>query len=312
LTQPAHRILSLGAGVQSTTLLSLSAEGKLPRIDYAIFADTGWEPKAVYAHLDRIEREIAQPAGIPILRVSTGNIRDDALDPDHRFASMPLHILNQDGLPGMTRRQCTSEYKIKPIKKQFREILGYPYPRRVPKGVFVEQWVGISTEEFHRAKDADVAYMRNRHPLIVDMDWSRADCIRYLESRGLADTLKSSCLGCPFHGNAQWRNIRDSSPEEWEDVVAFDAAIRAGNARANATGNRLLGQAFLHRSRVPLDQAPIDHVTAREWVQRQATLDTSTAAGDRLRELEDGVVNGCSPWACRDDEPVQDDFGLTA
>jgi len=58
------------------------------------------------------------------------------------------------------------EYKIKPIKKKVREILGYPYPTRIPKGIFVEQWVGISTDEFHRAKDADVKYMRNRHPLV--------------------------------------------------------------------------------------------------------------------------------------------------
>ncbi|MEC3997139.1 hypothetical protein VSR01_28020 [Actinacidiphila sp. DG2A-62] len=294
-------------------MLSLSAQGVLPKIDYAIFADTGWEPKSVYSHLERIQREIAEPAGIPVLRVSTGNIRNDALDPERRFASMPLYILNQDGRPGMTRRQCTGEYKIKPIKKQVRAILGYPYPQRIPKDVFVEQWVGISTDEFHRAKDADVAYMRNRHPLIVDMDWSRADCVRYLESRGLTDTPKSSCLGCPFHGNAQWRNIRDHSPEEWEDVVAFDAAIRAGNARANATGNRLLGQAFLHRSRVPLAQAPIDHVTAREWADRQTALDAAPADGT-LAELEHGVPGGCSPWACRGDEPAatQDDFGLAA
>jgi 3'-phosphoadenosine 5'-phosphosulfate sulfotransferase (PAPS reductase)/FAD synthetase len=110
LTQPNHpayRVLSLGAGVQSTTLLALSADGSLPKIDYAIFADTGWEPRAVYEHLDRVEREIAAPAGIPILRVATGNIRRDALDPEHRFASMPLHVLNQDGRPGMMRRQCT-------------------------------------------------------------------------------------------------------------------------------------------------------------------------------------------------------------
>lgn len=45
----------------------------------------------------------------------------------------------------MTRRQRTGEYKIKPIKKKVREILDYPYPTRVPKGVFVEQWVGISS-----------------------------------------------------------------------------------------------------------------------------------------------------------------------
>lgn len=290
-------------------MLALSAQGILPKVDYAIFADTGWEPRAVYSHLDRLQREIARPAGIPVLRVSSGHIRKDALDPDHRFASMPLYVLNKDGNPGMTRRQCTGEYKIKPIKKKVREILGYPYPTRIPKGVFVEQWVGISTDEFHRAKDADVKYMHNRHPLI-DMGWSRSDCIRYLTSLGLADTPKSSCLGCPFHGNAQWRNIRDNSPEEWEDVVEFDAAIRKGNARANATGNRLLGEAFLHRSRVPLNEAPIDHVTAAELAAMQQEL---TESGPDLEELEQGVIDGCSPWACRGEvEPVQDDFGLAS
>ncbi|MYQ82561.1 hypothetical protein GTY51_02645 [Streptomyces sp. SID4936] len=295
--------------MQSSTLLALSANGVLPRVDYAIFADTGWEPAAVYRHLDRLEKEIAEPAGIPVLRVSSGNIRRDALDPEHRFASMPLYILNKDGKPGMTRRQCTGEYKIKPIKRQVRDILGYPYPARIPKGVFVEQWVGISTDEFHRAKDADVQYMRNRHPLIVDMNWSRTDCISYLTSLGLADTPKSSCLGCPFHGNAQWRNIRDNSPAEWADVVEFDKAIRNGNARANASGNRLLGEAYLHRSRVPLGEAPIDHVTAAEWAALQADSDT---ARTNAEELELGVTDGCSPWACRGSEadPSQDDFGL--
>ncbi|ONI49847.1 hypothetical protein STIB_61460 [Streptomyces sp. IB2014 011-1] len=305
--QPQFRALSLGAGVQSSTLLALSAAGDLPKVDYAIFADTGWEPRAVYDHLDRLEREIAAPAGIPVLRVSTGNIRDDALDPHHRFASMPLYILNQDGKAGMTRRQCTGEYKIKPIKKQVRALLGYPYPARIPREVFVEQWVGISTDEFHRAKDADVKYMRNRHPLI-DLGWSRTDCIRYLSSLDLTDTPKSSCLGCPFHGNAQWRHIRDTSPEEWADVVEFDAAIRQGNARANAGGNPLLGEAFLHRSRVPLADAPIDHVTAAEL----AALQQELGSDDYVAVLEEGVPDGCSPWACRGDADTlaRDDFGL--
>ncbi|GAA0629096.1 hypothetical protein GCM10010394_70580 [Streptomyces crystallinus] len=309
MTHPIFTALSLGAGIQSSALLALSAQGVLPKVDYAIFADTGWEPQAVYQHLDRLEHEIATPAGIPILRVSSGNIRQDALDPNHRFASMPLYILNKDGRPGMTRRQCTGEYKIKPLKKKVRELLGFPHPARIPRDTFVEQWVGISTDEFHRAKDSDVKYMRNRHPLI-DMGWSRTDCVKYLTSLGLADTPKSSCLGCPFHGNAQWRSIRDTSPQEWEDVVAFDAAIRKGNARANASGNRLLGEAFLHRSRVPLDQAPIDHVTAAEWAALQQELGDSDADA---QDLEDGVIDGCSPWACRGEvEPVQDGFGLAS
>lgn len=209
-TAPALRLLSLGAGVQSTTLLLLAAEGRLPRLDGAIFADTGWEPAAVYEHLDRLEREVAQPAGIPIYRVSAGNIRRDALDPAHRFASMPLFIKNPDGSDGMTRRQCTAEYKLKPIKRQARQLLGYPHPTPVPRGVFAEQWVGISRDEFGRAKDSGIQYLKSAHPLLY-LDgaadgregWTREDCLRYLRANGWESTPKSACIGCPFHGNRQ-------------------------------------------------------------------------------------------------------------
>ncbi|WP_055590236.1 adenine nucleotide alpha hydrolase family protein [Peterkaempfera griseoplana] len=272
-------------------MLLLSALGELPKLDYAIFADTRWEPTQVYAHLDRIEHEIARPASIPILRVSSGDIRADALNPEHRFASMPLYIRNPDGGNGMARRQCTSEYKIKPIKRQVRALLGYPYPARVPSGVVVEQWIGISTDEFHRAKDADVRYTRNRFPLI-EMGLSREDCLGLLAEFDLASTPKSACLGCPYHGNAQWRAIRDTSPAAWADVVDFDRRIRAGNARANAEGRPLLGQAFLHRSRVPLDQAPIDKPTRHELLARQDRLPLDD-------EWEHGPTDGCSPYACR-------------
>ncbi|MGW3183277.1 hypothetical protein ACWDD9_28780 [Kitasatospora sp. NPDC001119] len=192
-------------------------------------------------------------------------------------------------------QRSTGEYKIKPIKRQVREILGYPYPARIPSDVFTEQWIGISTDEFHRAKDADVKYTRNRFPLI-ELGLSRGDCLGLLAEHGLEGTPKSSCLGCPFHGNAQWRAIRDGDPAEWEDVVAFDRDIRAGNARANADGRPLLGQAYLHRSRIPLDRAPIDRLTRRE----QLALEEQLAADD----AEFGPADGCSPYSCRSGDPV--------
>ncbi|MEV5597592.1 hypothetical protein [Streptomyces sp. NPDC052496] len=297
MTPPALRVLSLGAGVQSTTLLLLSVQGRLPRLDAAVFADTGWEPAAVYAHLDRLEREVAAPAGIPILRTGGGSIRADALDPAHRFASMPLFVRNPDGTVGMIRRQCTDEYKLKKIKKKVRALLGYPGRQRVPAGVFAEQWVGISRDEFTRAKDSGLRYAVNRHPLL-ELDWTRTDCLRFLARHGWAHTPKSACIGCPFHSDAQWRHMRDHQPDEWADAVAFDHAIRQGNRRGTATGSPLLGQAYLHRSCRPLDQAPIDRVSAHEWKQRQGSLlDLLADQAD-----EDGPV-GCSPWTCRSEDP---------
>ncbi|WP_409469112.1 hypothetical protein [Streptomyces sp. HC307] len=339
-TQPILRLLSLGAGVQSTTLLLLAAEGALPKLDGAIFSDTGWEPRAVYEHLDRIDREVAQPAGIPIYRVSVGNIRNDALNPEHRFASMPLFVKNPDGGDGMTRRQCTSEYKLKPIKAQARRLLGYPHPRPVPRGVYAEQWIGISRDEFGRAKDSGINYLKSHHPLLY-MDgaadgregWTRDDCLRYLRASGWDSTPKSACVECPFHGNRQWRLLRDTctcghhrdqhvdidgrllcdvcphdhprvcaefTAPEWDDAVDFDAAIRSGNARGNANGKPLLGEAYLHRSRLPLDQAPIDRVTAHEWASKQTDIFGQIADA----ELEQGDPDGCSPWTCRSGQPV--------
>jgi hypothetical protein len=309
-TKPTLTLLSLGAGVQSTAVLLLSALGKLPKLDGAIFSDTGWEPQGVYDHLNRIEREIAAPAGIPIYRVSSGNIRNDALDPDHRFASMPLYVRNRDGGDGMTRRQCTSEYKLKPIKREVRRLLGAilkdnGVPGRVPTGRWAEQWVGISTDERDRALDqdgnlktGDVKYSRNRYPLL-ELNMSRDECTALLTRHGYGSTPKSACIGCPFHVNRQWRDLRDNSPEEWADAVAFDAAIREGSARAKAQGQNLLGTAYLHRSRMPLSGAPIDKVSYVEWAGRQGDALQALALAEFEESLEDdSSLAGCSPFGC--------------
>lgn len=307
MSEPTTRLLSLGAGVQSSAVLILSALGRLPKLDGAIFSDTGWEPAAVYAHLDRLEREVAGPAEIPIYRVTSGNIRNDALDPTHRFASMPLYVLNQDGSDGMTRRQCTSEYKLKPIKRQVRELLGYPHPTRVPNGVYAEQWIGISTDERDRALDAagslktgDVRYARNWYPLL-ELGMSRDACKLLLTRYGFDNTPKSACIGCPFHVNRQWRDMRDNHPDEWADAVDFDAQIRAGNARGNEAGRPLLGQAFLHRSRVPLSDAPIDRPNRNDRAGDQADLLHELALADFEESLSDDDADqivGCSPFDC--------------
>jgi hypothetical protein len=287
--------LSLGAGVQSTTLALLAVEGVLPKPDSAIFADTGWEPAAVYAHLDRLTA-VLEPAGIPVYRVSKGNLRRDAIDPEHRYASVPYFVRNPDGSEGMGRRQCTSEYKLAPIRRKVRELLGAAAPdfRRVPKGNVCEQWVGFSTDEIERANrrndSGGVSYLTTRYPLL-DLGMSRKDCDRWLTARGWS-TTKSACIGCPFHGNAQWRALRDDHPEEWADAVEFDAAIRNGGSH----GMPLNGEAFLHRSRVPLALAPIDRVTRREWGDRQVDLLDLIA--------EEGDPDGCSPYGCRSGEPV--------
>lgn len=284
-------VLSLGAGVQSTALLMLSAEGVLPKLDAAIFADTGWEPESVYQHLDRLEKEIAIPAGIPIYRVSGGNIREEALDPDHRFASMPLYVMREDGTKGIGRRQCTREYKVTPVQRQIRTLLGAKEQSngvigKVPTGSFANQWIGISTDEFQRAKDARVKYIKNVFPLL-DLGWDRKTCIEYLKSRGFGDTPKSACIGCPYSPNIQWREMKENYPKEWQDAVDFDEKIRLKNASAGY-------QMFLHPSCKPLSEAPI-HIQSRKEIESKIPT-----LFDNMM-LADNII-GCSPFSCRADE----------
>src|SRR6185437_2905629 len=110
-------MISLGAGVQSTTLALMACSGELPKPDAAIFADTGWEPRRVYDHLERLTVELGR-AGIPLYRVSKGDLRNDAINPEHRYASIPYFVRNPDGSDGMGRRQCTAEYKLAPITRK--------------------------------------------------------------------------------------------------------------------------------------------------------------------------------------------------
>ena len=76
--EPKLRILSLGAGVQSSTMALMANEGAFgPLPDYAIFADTGWEPKKVYDHLKWLESQLSYPVVITKNHLKSGSIKQD-------------------------------------------------------------------------------------------------------------------------------------------------------------------------------------------------------------------------------------------
>jgi hypothetical protein len=242
------RCLSLGAGVQSTTMALMAAAGELaPMPDCAIFADTQWEPKAVYDHLERLRPLLPFPVHV----VSAGSIREAIIDRHDstvgRYASIPWFTINPYGSKGMIRRQCTSEYKLKPIMHKVRELLGVGRRGRIAVGA-VEQWIGISTDEASRMKPAKQKYFTNRWPLI-EANVSRRDCIAWLKSHQFPEPPKSACIGCPFHSQKFWQTMRDESPAEFEDACRMDAVLRTGERRG------VTGIEFMHSARIPLREA---------------------------------------------------------
>lgn len=242
-------ILSFGAGVQSSTLLRMMIAGEVERADHVVFSDTGWEPRAVYEHL-AVMRNEAEAAGIPFHMVNNGNIRRDALDVGKRFASMPLFMINRQGGLAMGRRQCTTEYKLVPIQRKVRELVGLA-PRARSREHLANMVIGISWDESHRMRDALYPWQRNVYPL-VRMRMTRADCIEWNDRNGFRRPPRSSCIGCPFHSNEEWRSIK-ADPETWEDACSFDEAIRAPEQHDRF----FQGRAYLHAKRIPLREVDL-------------------------------------------------------
>jgi hypothetical protein len=243
--------LSLGAGVQSTALLIMTALGLrgCPRASHAIFADTGDEPSWVYEQIEWC-KTFAAEHGIDLRIVQKGhlskNIEKVADGKATRFGSIPCFTPESDG-PGeaMLRRQCTREYKIEPIEKEVRRILGLQ-PRQRAKGkVTATGLVGISVDEIIRMKPARMPWITHAFPL-VDANMTRADCRTLLAEYGVTAS-RSSCVFCPYHSDAFWLSLKEEHPEEFAKAVRVDRLVR------NMTAAGVERPAYLHRSLTPLE-----------------------------------------------------------
>lgn len=252
-----YRVLSLGAGVQSSVLALLLArdDSKLrdlgyPQPDEAVFADTGWEPDYVYQHLDWLEGQLPYPVN----RVSAGdlraNLRRGQTPSGHRFVDVPLYVTKEDGKRGMLWRQCTNHYKIRPITRAIRERAGGRRGRPFPKGRHVEMWLGISSDELARMKPSREPWVEHRWPLI-DRGLSRQDCLDWFASE-YPDRLlpRSACVICPYRSDKHWIELKEAEPDGFREAVEFDRWLR--RSARNPVRRVVDGRPYLHKSCRPL------------------------------------------------------------
>lgn len=245
------QVISLGAGVQSSVLALMAAHGEFGTMpEFAIFADTRWEPRAVYDWLQWLEEQLP----FPVVRVSNGDLRADQLaarvrgraEDGERWASLPYYTWETGNVrEGRIRRQCTAEYKIQPIENYLKHHVLQHKPRtKLPKTPQLIQWRGISYDEMQRAKYSTASWYDVRYPLL-ELRMTRGHCLEWMKDHHYPQPPRSSCLGCPFHSDEEWLRIKGNA-NEWHDVVAFDRGIRkAGGMR---------GDTYLHRSCLPLDE----------------------------------------------------------
>jgi hypothetical protein len=247
------RFLSLGAGVQSSTLALMIEHGEVPMVDAAIFSDTHAEPAGVYTWLDWLETKLS----FPVYRVSKSSLELDVLnsvdDPERkRVGQIPFYVKSPgDAREGMLWRQCTGDYKIQPLRKKVKELLKAAGKKKAT------MLIGISLDEIVRVKPSQVQYIVNDYPLI-EAGMTRTHCLNWMEKNQYPMPAKSACYFCPYTDDARWREMKNAQPIEFEKAVKFDAIIRSG-----LPGVR--GKAYLHRSLTPLDQ--VDFRNAEDFGQ---------------------------------------------
>tara|TARA_Y100000310_G_scaffold203209_1_gene203463 strand:+ start:523 stop:1323 length:801 start_codon:yes stop_codon:yes gene_type:complete len=240
-------VLSLGAGVQSTALALMAAKGEVvPMPDAAIFADTH-EPREVYEHLEWLEKFLP----FPVYRVALGDIYKDVLHSaktGERVSNPPFYTLSEKGEKGILMRKCTADYKVKPIVRKVRELLGFGKGERV-KDAHAEQWIGISLDEVTRMKEAPEKYITHRWPLI-EKRMSRHDCLRWIADNEFPAPARSACTFCPYHNNDYWRYLKKNYPDEFEEACQFDESVRNGISGTTDT-------LFVHPDLLPLREVDL-------------------------------------------------------
>ena len=229
--EPSLTVISLGGGVQSSVMALMASQGGFDRVpDCAIFADTRWEPPSVYEHIDWLEGQLS----FPLCVVDNGrSLREDVKaltnhSGSRSYVDIPVYLKGRDGEgDGIGRRQCTDNYKIRPIRRKIRDLLELRRRRRVPAGTIVELWLGISTDEAIRMKTSRDRWMTNRYPLI-EAGMSRRDCLDWWEARYDRPVERSACVACPFQSRHRWVETKRRWPELFAEAAEIDARLRDG------------------------------------------------------------------------------------
>lgn len=252
------KILNLGAGFGSAPLVGLQLQGLID-YDLAIFSDTHDEPSWVYRQLEWLENQVSKNGGKPIVRVSAGdlmaNLRSGVNNDGGRFVSIPAFTKLDNGEVSMVRRQCTKEYKIRPVETYIRRNLLKLKPgQRIPKNTMVLQLFGFSIDEAHRAarlRQNESSFWKFDFPLLRDdLLMRKSECRRFMAEWCLDFDWKwSSCRSCPYHSDLQWRELKELSPEDFEAACVNDESLRIDG---NVVNRNLDNQMFIHRSCKPL------------------------------------------------------------
>lgn len=241
-------VVSFGGGLNSTAVLVEWARKGYHPPDKIVFADTGGERPATYAHVAAFDEWLVAQ-GFPGIEITRKGGRVETLEENClRHAMLPSLAYGKKG--------CSHKFKIEP---QERDINRWPEARTAwRRNEKVMKILGYGYEEQRRialAKIEDEKYLY-RFPL---NEWrmDRGACTSAIKAAGLAPPPKSSCFFCPASTLPEIRRLAETSPDLIARALALEtAAHEAGNLKTvKGLGRRFSWKGALQENSVAEDTA---------------------------------------------------------
>lgn len=224
-------VFSFGGGVQSVAIAALVVEGRLPRFDRAVIADSDLEATSTWEYLDRVVNPRLGSVGL-VVEVAPHSLATVGVWSHQGRCLLPVFSGRSMGASF-----CSGEWKKRVVDRWIRSC-GLVNARR---------WIGFSTDERRRAEGA--SFVSGHYFPLLELGFSRDDCLDFLGSVGWPLPLRSSCVCCPFRSNDQWRILRDRYPADFAKAIEVDEEVR------NAVEGK---ECFLHSSRAALSAADLE------------------------------------------------------
>jgi 3'-phosphoadenosine 5'-phosphosulfate sulfotransferase (PAPS reductase)/FAD synthetase len=280
-------VASVSCGKDSTALMLALREAGIPF--KAVFADTGWEAKETYEHLDYLRDRLGP---IDVVKADGG---------------MVAKARKRAGFPSRLQRWCTRELKIVPLRAYHDELIE-------SGGVETVSALGIRADE-SRAR-ASLKLLDDEPPGSRSwggwvwrplLRWSVADVLSIHARHGIAlNPLyhrghdRVGCFPCIMSRKEEIRLIAEHAPERISELRELEAELTALRAARNeeTPGRYAHEKAAFFLTRTVGGSSDIDEIV--RW-------STTAHGGRQLHLLQPVPTGGCMRWGLCDVSPDSED-----
>lgn len=230
-------VLMYGGGRQTVAIIVLIVQGKLPKPDFIVIADTEREKQTTWDYLDKWVRPALD---IPIHRVKKSDFATVDLYRHTKagddYLLIPAFTKEANGGLGKLETYCSNEWKLRVCDRFLKKKIG------IKDWI---SWIGYSADEptrynSKRRSMGDSVWF----PLVDGLPTTKEECVKLVLKHGWSMPRHSACWMCPLQDDGNWL---DNTPDDMEKAVILEQQMQRRDPNV-----------FLHRSLVPINQVKFD------------------------------------------------------